>query len=338
MGHIATTEHFRALVARQDDDGIRAAVETLEESQLPTGEVTVRVLYSSVNYKDALALTPKGGVVRDYPIVPGIDLTGEVVSSESDEFAVGDRVMAHGYEIGTGRHGGYAEYARVPADWVVKLGALSPRDGAAIGTAGFTAAMSVQALQQRGIRPDDGPIVVTGATGGVGSVSIDLLAAAGYQVVASTGKPDAAERLKALGADEVIGRLPEDPDAKPRPLGKTRWAGAVDCVGGATLADVLSTVRYGGAVAASGLTGGAGLQTTVMPFILRGVALLGIDSVLMPIGPRRALWELLGSSLKPQHLSDVSHDIDVGDVVSVLDEVRAGQYSGRAVVRVAGGF
>ena len=329
---------FHALVARQDDDGIRTAVETLEEAELPAGEVTIRVHYSSVNYKDALALTPKGGVVRDYPIVPGIDLTGEVVSSKSDEFSVGDLVLAHGYEIGTGRHGGYAEYARVPADWVVKLGALSPREAAAIGTAGFTAAMSVQALQQRGITPDDGPIVVTGATGGVGSVSIDLLAAAGYQVVASTGKPDAAERLKALGAGEVIGRLPEDPDAKPRPLGKTKWAGAVDCVGGATLADVLSTVSYGGAVAASGLTGGAGLQTTVMPFILRGVALLGIDSVLMPIGPRRALWEQLGSSLKPQHLSDVSHDVDVKDVVGVLDEVRAGKYSGRAVVRVAGGF
>ena len=329
---------FRALVARQDDDGVRAAVETLALSALPPGEVTIRVHYSSVNYKDALALTPKGGVVRDYPIVPGIDLTGEVVSSESDEFAIGDLVLAHGYEIGTGRHGGYAEYARVPADWVVTLGTLSPREGAAIGTAGFTAAMSVQALQQHGITPKDGPVVVTGATGGVGSVSVDLLAAAGYQVVASTGKPEAAERLKALGADEVIGRLPEDPDAKPRPLGKTRWAGAVDCVGGATLADVLSTVRYGGAVAASGLTGGAALQTTVMPFILRGVALLGIDSVLMPIGPRRALWEQLGGSLKPQHLSDVSHDVDLKDVVGVLDDVRAGKYSGRAVVRVAGGF
>ena len=218
---------------------------------------------------------------------------------ESPDFAVGDAVLAHGYEIGTGRHGGYAEYARLPADWVVALGSLSPYDGAAIGTAGFTAAMSVQALMDRGIKPDDGPIVVTGATGGVGSVSVDLLAAAGYEVVASTGKPDAAERLKALGAAEVIGRLPEDPDAKPRPLGKTRWAGAVDCVGGTTLADVLSTVRYGGAVAASGLTGGASLNTTVMPFILRGVALLGIDSVLMPIGPRRALWEKLGSSLTP---------------------------------------
>jgi putative YhdH/YhfP family quinone oxidoreductase len=335
MSHSDT---FTGLVARQDDDGITTAVETLGSSDLPPGEVTIRVHYSSVNYKDALALTPKGGVVRSYPIVPGIDLTGEVVSSEADEFAVGDLVLAHGYEIGTGRHGGYAEYARVPANWVVKLGSLSPHEGAAIGTAGFTAAMSVQALQRHGIAPEDGPIVVTGATGGVGSVSVDLLAAAGYEVVASTGKPDAESRLKALGATEVIGRLPEDPDAKPRPLGKTRWAGAVDCVGGATLADVLSTIRYGGAVAASGLTGGAGLQTTVMPFILRGVSLLGIDSVQMPIGPRRELWEQLGSSLRPQHLSDVVHDVDVKDVVGVLDEVRAGRYSGRAVLRIAGGF
>ncbi len=331
-------DNFAALVARKNDDRIECAVETLEESELPPGEVTIRVAYSSVNYKDALAVTPNGGVVRDYPIVPGVDLTGEVVDSQSPDFAVGDAVLAHGYEIGTGRHGGYAEYARLPADWVVALGSLSPRDGAAIGTAGFTAAMSVQALMDRGITPDDGPIVVTGATGGVGSVSVDLLAAAGYEVVASTGKADAGERLKALGAAEVIGRLPEDPDAKPRPLGKTRWAGAVDCVGGKTLADVLSTMRYGGAVAASGLTGGAGLNTTVMPFILRGVALLGIESVLMPIGPRRALWEKLGGSLRPQHLSEISNDVDVKDVVAVLDEVFAGRYSGRAVVRVAGGF
>lgn len=335
MGHINT---FQALVARQTDDRIVAAVETLEESELPPGEVTIRVDYSSVNFKDALALTPKGGVVRNYPIVPGIDLTGEVVASESDQFAVGDAVLAHGYEIGTGRHGGYAEYARLPAQWVVKLGALSSRDAAAMGTAGFTAAMSVHALQRHGIDPNDGPILVTGATGGVGSVSIDLLAAAGYHVVASTGKADAAERLRVLGAAEVIGRLPEDPDAKPRPLGKSRWAGAIDCVGGATLADVLSTMNYGGAVAASGLTGGAGLQTSVMPFILRGVALLGIDSVQMPIGARRDLWEQLGNTLRPQHLSDIAHDVDVRNVVDVLDEVRAGKYSGRAVVRVAGGF
>jgi putative YhdH/YhfP family quinone oxidoreductase len=300
--------------------------------------VTIRVAYSSVNFKDALAVTPNGGVVRDYPIVPGIDLTGEVVESQSPDFAVGDAVLAHGYEIGTVRNGGYAEYARVPADWVVSLGPLSPRDGAAIGTAGFTAAMSVQALIDWGITPDDGPIVVTGATGGVGSVSVDLLAAAGYEVVASTGKSEATDRLKALGAADVIGRLPEDPDAKPRPLAKTRWAGAVDCVGGKTLADVISTLRYGGAVAASGLTGGPGLNTTVLPFILRGVSLLGMDSVLMPIGPRRELWKKLGDSLRPQHLSDITNEVDISDVVGVLDEIREGRYSGRAVVRVAGGF
>ncbi|TXI39505.1 MAG: acryloyl-CoA reductase [Mycobacterium sp.] len=331
-------DSFKALLARQDGDQITAAIETLEPTQLGDGDVTIRVAYSSVNYKDALALTPRGGVVREYPVVPGIDLTGKVIESSSPEFAVGDEVLAHGYEIGTGRHGGYGEYVRLPADQVVALGALTPHEGAAIGTAGFTAAMSVEALVRHGIRPEDGPILVTGATGGVGSVSVDLLAAAGYEVVASTGKPEAAGHLKALGAAEVIGRLPEDPDAKPRPLGKTRWAGAVDCVGGATLADVLSTLKYGGAVAASGLTGGAGLNTTVMPFILRGVALLGIDSVQLPIDPRRALWERLGGTGKPQHLADVTHDVDVKDVVEVIDQVRAGKYSGRAVVRVAGGF
>ncbi|MCV7009171.1 MULTISPECIES: acryloyl-CoA reductase [Mycobacterium] len=331
-------EKFPALVARQDGDQISAALQTLSEADLPPGDVTIRVLYSSVNFKDALALTPGGGVVRHYPVVPGIDLTGEVVDSQSAEFAVGDAVVAHGYQIGTGHHGGYAEYARLPADQVVSLGALSPRDGAAIGTAGFTAAMSVQALNDWGITPQDGPVVVTGASGGVGTVSVDLLAAAGYQVVASTGKPQATDLLKKLGAAEVIGRLPGDPDAKPRPLAKTRWAAGVDCVGGATLADVLSAVDYRGAVAASGLTGGVALHTTVMPFILRGIALLGIDSVQLPIGPRRDLWARLGDSLRPRHLDAVTSEVDVKDVVGVLDQVRAGAFTGRAVVRVAGGF
>ena len=329
-------DSFRALVARQDGDNITAAIETLEAADLQPGDVTIRIAYSSVNYKDALALTPRGAVVREYPLVPGIDLTGEVVESTSAEFPVGAKVLAHGYDIGTGRHGGYAEYVRLPAEQVVALGSLTPREGAAIGTAGFTAAMSVQALVEHGITPDDGPILVTGATGGVGSVSVDLLAAAGYEVVASTGKPEAAEHLKKLGASEVIGRLPADPDAKPRPLAKTRWAGAVDCVGGATLADVLSTLNYGGAVAASGLTGGAALNTTVMPFILRGVSLLGIDSVLMPIGPRRALWKQIAGVFRPPHLNDITHEVELADVVSVIDEVRAGRYSGRAVVRVGG--
>jgi acrylyl-CoA reductase (NADPH) len=329
---------FQALVARQHDDGITTAVESLSREDLPPGDVTIRVEYSSVNFKDALAMAPKGGVVRDYPIVPGIDLAGEVVESHSPDFAVGDKVIAHGYDIGTGKHGGYAEFARLPSDQVVAAGGLSTRDAMAIGTAGFTAAMSVKALADRGIQPGEGPIVVTGATGGVGSLSIDLLAAAGYEVVASSGKSHAVDELKALGAAEVIGRLPEDPDAKPRPLGRSRWAAAIDCVGGSTLADVLSTLNYGGAVAASGLTGGVALPTTVMPFILRGVSLIGIDSVLLGIESRRALWAELGGSLRPQRLSQVTHDVDVKDVATVIDEVRAGRYSGRAVVKVAGGF
>jgi acrylyl-CoA reductase (NADPH) len=331
-------DRFQALVARQDGDRITASVETLSPDDLPPGDVTIRVLYSSVNFKDALALTPGGGVVRDYPVVPGVDLAGEVVESQSPNFAVGDAVLAHGYQIGTGHHGGYAEYARLPADQVVRLEGLSARDGAAIGTAGFTAAMSVQALIDWGVEPGAGSVVVTGATGGVGSISVDLLAGAGFHVVASTGKAEAGQRLKDLGAAEVIGRLPADPDAKPRPLAKARWAAGVDCVGGATLADVLSAVDYGGAVAASGLTGGAALHTTVMPFILRGVALLGMDSVQMPIGPRRELWARLGDSLWPGHLDAITTDVDVKDVVAVLDQVRAGAFSGRAVVRVAGGF
>ncbi|MGH3557456.1 MAG: acryloyl-CoA reductase [Mycobacterium sp.] len=334
-------ETFQALMARKDGDRITTAVETLRAADLPPGEVTVRVLYSSVNFKDALALTPGGGVVRDYPVIPGIDLTGEVVQSQSPEFAVGDAVLAHGYAIGTGHHGGYAEYARLPADQVVPLDGLNPHDAAAIGTAGFTAAMSVQALIDWGVATDGGPVVVTGATGGVGSISVDLLAGAGYRVVASSRKAQetqATERLKSLGAEEVIGRLPADPDAKPRPLAKARWVAAVDCVGGATLADVLSAVDYGGAVACSGLTGGVALPTTVMPFILRGVALLGMDSVQMPIGPRRELWARIGDSLRPRHLDAITTEVDVKDVVEVVDRVRAGAFSGRAVVRVAGGF
>jgi acrylyl-CoA reductase (NADPH) len=329
---------FQALIARQDGERITASVETLRPDNLPPGDVTIRVLYSSVNFKDALALTPGGGVVRDYPVVPGIDLTGEVVESHSPDFAVGDSVVAHGYQIGTGHHGGYAEYARLPADQVVWLGQLSARDGAAIGTAGFTAAMSVQALIDWGVKPGAGSVVVTGATGGVGSISVDLLACAGYRVVASSGKAEAEQRLKDLGAAEVIGRLPADPDAKPRPLAKARWAAGVDCVGGATLADVLSAIDYGGAVACSGLTGGPALHTTVLPFILRGIALLGMDSVQMPIAPRRELWARLGDSLRPQHLDANTTEVDVKDVVAVLDQLRAGAFSGRAVVRVAGGF
>ncbi|MFF0815155.1 oxidoreductase [Rhodococcus sp. NPDC003318] len=332
------TPHFSALVAREADGAVTLNPETLDDSALPPGEVTVKVHWSSVNYKDALAVTPRGGVVREYPIVPGIDVAGEVVASESPDFAVGDAIVAHGYDIGTARHGGYAEYARIPAEWAVKLSGLTPREAATVGTAGFTAAMSVLALLDRGLTPADGPVLVTGASGGVGSVSVDLLAAAGFEVVASTGKAEAHELLTALGAARIIGRLPADPDAKPRPLGKAQWAAAVDCVGGATLADVLSTIEYGGAVAASGLTGGAALHTTVMPFILRGVDLLGIDSVQLPIERRRALWQRIATDLRPRHLDALTDEVAVRDVAAVLDRIRGGGQSGRAVVRVAGGF
>ncbi|GGK54139.1 alcohol dehydrogenase [Nocardia camponoti] len=325
------------MVARESDGKIGLNREQVGDDFLGEGDVTIKVHYSSANYKDALAITPKGGVVRNYPIIPGIDITGEVVASDSPDFTVGDLVLAHGYELGVSRNGGYAEYSRVPADWVVKLDGLTTREAAAIGTAGFTAALSVQALTDHGLTPEDGTVLVTGATGGVGSVAVDILAGLGFEVVASTGKTDAGETLAALGAKTVIGRLPE-PETKPRPLNKTQWAAAVDSVGGASLAYVLSSIGYGGAVAASGLTGGAAVDTTVLPFILRGVSLLGIDSVQLPIARRREVWELLGAELRPEHLDVIESIAPVTDVEAVLHSIKDGTHSGRTVVQVAGAF
>ncbi|WP_067835050.1 acryloyl-CoA reductase [Nocardia lijiangensis] len=329
---------FWAMVAQESDSGIVLTRQRVDEEFLGRGTVTIKVHYSSANFKDGLAITPGGGVVRNYPIVPGIDITGEVVASESDDFAPGDQVVAHGYEIGVSRNGGFAEYARVPDEWVVKLDGLDTRDAAALGTAGFTAAMSVQALLERGLTPDDGAILVTGATGGVGTVAVDLLSRLGFEVIASTGKKDAGDLLAELGANEVIGRLPEDPGAKLRPLSKARWAGAVDSVGGKSLAYVLSCIGYGGAVAVSGLTGGHDLPTTVMPFILRGVALLGIDSVNMPIEKRRELWSQLGKEFRPQHLSTLESYAPVTEAAAVLAHIKSGKHSGRTVLGVAGEF
>lgn len=325
---------FTAMVARENNGEVTLTREEVGENFLPDGEVTIRVEYSSVNYKDALAVTPRGGVVRDYPIIPGIDIAGVVEQSTSDEFVVGDPVMAHGHDIGTARHGGYAHLARVPSNQVVKLGTLSTREAAAIGTAGFTAAMSVQAVLDGGYRPSDGPVLVTGASGGVGTVSIDLLSKFGFDVVASSGKAEAAELLTGLGASSVIGRLPEDPEAKIRPLGKQQWSAAIDCVGGRTLAYVLSSVNYGGTVAASGLTGGAGLDTTVMPFILRGVTLAGIDSVQKDIAFRRALWQRLETDLRPQHLDRIIYEIGLEQLPDTLQTILAGGATGRGVVKI----
>ncbi|MFI7001082.1 oxidoreductase [Nocardia sp. NPDC050175] len=329
---------FWAMVAHESDSGIVLTKQEVGEEFLGAGEVTIKVHFSSANYKDGLAITPGGGVVRKYPIIPGIDITGEVVSSEDDDFAPGDLVVAHGYDIGVSQNGGFAEYARVPADWVVRLDGLSPRDAAALGTAGFTAGLSVQSLLDRGITPETGSVLVTGATGGVGSVSIDILSGLGFEIIASTGKADAGDLLSELGANEIIGRLPEDPDAKPRPLNKACWAAAVDSVGGKSLAYILSAIGYGGAVATSGLTGGSGLPTTVLPFILRGVALLGIDSVFVPIEKRRELWTRLANELRPQHLSSLTQFASITDAAEVLHSIQHGTHTGRTVFNVLGEF
>ncbi|MFC3963723.1 acrylyl-CoA reductase family protein [Nocardia jiangsuensis] len=325
---------FSAMVANASDGAIVLSREEVGDDFLGDGEVTIEVHYSSANYKDALAITPRGGVVRQYPIVPGIDLAGEVVASDDEAFAPGDQVIAHGYELGVSRNGGFAELARVPADWVVKLDGLSTRDAAAIGTAGFTAALSVRALLDNGLTPDDGAVLVTGATGGVGGIAIDILGGLGFEVIASTGKTDADDLLAELGADEVIGRLPEDPEAKPRPLTSARWAGAVDSVGGASLAYILSAIGYGGVVAASGLTGGPGVPTTVMPFILRAVSLLGIDSVNLPIEHRREIWAQLGGELRPRHLSALTDVAPITDAEQVLRSIQDGTHRGRTVFAV----
>jgi putative YhdH/YhfP family quinone oxidoreductase len=328
---------FRAYVAeRGDDGGVTRGPRELSPDDLPAGEVTVRVAFSSVNYKDALATLAGGGVARTSPLVPGIDLAGEVVASSAPEVAVGDQVVVHGYELGTARHGGFAELARVPAGWVVPLpDGLSARDAMAIGTAGYTAGLGLQLLEARGLAPGQGPVLVTGASGGLGSLAVDMLAARGYEVAASTGRAEQAAWLRGLGAAEVLDRA-ETSAPGTRPLERQRWAGAVDAVGGATLAYVLRTLRIGAGVAATGNTGGVELATTVLPFILRGVALLGVDSANTPIEARRAVWRRLAGDLRPPHLAELTTETDLDGLEGVLDAIRAGQVRGRTVVRLAG--
>jgi len=326
---------FRAFVVDKPEGGpFSRGVRSLAPADLPAGEVTVRVEWSSVNFKDGLAARQDGRVARSYPLVPGIDLAGEVVASDDDAFPVGTRVLANGYDIGTARHGGYAELARIPPDWVVPLPErLTARDAMAIGTAGFTAAMSVDALERHGLRAGGGPVLVTGAAGGVGSTAIAILAARGHEVWAATGKPDEHARLRDLGAVGFLTR--EDVTGPGRPLDSARWAGAVDTVGAATLPYVLRTLQVGAAVASSGNASGAELNTTVFPFILRGVSLLGMDSANMAIGPRRALWARLADDLLPGGIEDGITEVDLDTVEPALDAIVAGQARGRWVVRVA---
>jgi acrylyl-CoA reductase (NADPH) len=325
--------NFRAFQAVTVGDEIDRGVTTMSIDDLPAEGALVEVHWSSVNYKDGLASGPAGKVARISPIVPGIDLAGVLAEAVGD-LAAGTEVLAHGYDIGVAQHGGYGEFARVRPEWLVPLPAgLSGRDAMIIGTAGFTAAMSVLALEHAGVTPASGPVLVTGATGGVGSNAVVMLAALGFEVVASTGKPDGADFLRSLGAAQVIDRAELSEPGK-RPLESTLWAGAVDCVGGVTLANVLKKIHYGGAVAASGLTGGADLGTTVLPFILRGVSLLGIDSVQAPIAQRRQVWQRIATDLRPAKLAEIGTEIGLDELDRVLNEILAGGVTGRYVVDV----
>jgi putative YhdH/YhfP family quinone oxidoreductase len=330
-------EAFTAFTATIVDGAVERAVGPVPLDQLPPDGLLIDVEWSSVNYKDGLAAIPNGKVARISPLIPGIDLAGVVRESDDEQFPAGTRVIAHGYDLGVSRHGGFAELARVPADWLVACPpGLDSREAMTIGTAGFTAALSVLSLEERGLTPDDGPVLVTGATGGVGSIAVGILAGRGYEVVASTGKGDAEPYLRGLGAAQVIAR-DELTGEGGRPLESMVWAAAVDCVGGRTLANVLARIRYGGAVAASGLTGGAALETTVLPFILRNVALLGVDSVQTPIARRRAIWELLGGEMKPRGLDTVGRTVGLDTLGEALDTILAGGVTGRAVVEIRRG-
>ena len=329
---------YRALVVNKTDDAFSVAVQQLDESQLPAGDVTIRVEWSSVNYKDGLACSPTGRVVRSYPMVPGVDLAGSVVSSTDSRYAPGDKVIVTGFDLGVAHPGGFAELARVPADWVVSLPpGLTTKESMAIGTAGLTAALSVDALERNGLRKEQGTVIVTGATGGVGSTAVSMLAQLGYTVAASTGKESEHEFLRGLGATEILSRADVSAES-PRPMETERWAAAVDPVGGATTAYLLRTAKYGGSVAVSGLTGGGTLNTTVFPFILRGVNLLGIESVSCPMAVRLRIWDRLGADLKPHGLMDsIAVETGLEDVVSVAEQILAGQVRGRTLVRVGDG-
>ena len=337
----AIPDTFRAYVAEKVDrpngePRIERGLREFAESDLPDGNVEIRVEWSSVNFKDGLATRIDGKVARISPIIPGIDLAGTVLASEDATIPVGSPVVVHGYDLGVARHGGYAEYQRVPAGWVVPLGVgLSTRDAMAIGTAGFTAAMSVIALEDHGLKPGEGPVLVTGASGGVGSTAVGLLAQRGHEVWAATGKAEEADRLRGLGAAGILTR--DEVTADGKPLESERWAGAVDAVGAATLPYVLRTLRHGAAVASSGNASGPKLETTVFPFILRGVALLGMDSAAMAIERRRAIWDRLGTDLRPQNLGQGITEVTLDTLEPALDGIVAGEARGRWVVNVGAG-
>ena len=324
---------FNALIARQSDTGQAVSLEALELTDLPDNDVLIRVDYSTVNYKDGLALTGTRPIIRSYPLVPGIDLAGVIESSHDDRWQVGDRVVVNGWGLGEGHWGGLAQYAQVKSDWLVKLPeTITTREAMSIGTAGYTAALCVNALLKHGTTPADGEILVTGATGGVGSVAVALLAAQGFKVVASTGKINEDAYLKALGASECVDR--ESLNVAGNPLQRECWAGVIDALGGQTLANACAQTCYGGAVAACGLAESAALPATVMPFILRGVTLYGIDSVMAPIAAREQAWQRLATDLDKTRLESMINEISLAEAMNIGGDVLAGKIRGRLLVDV----
>ncbi|QCR31255.1 acryloyl-CoA reductase [Lysinibacillus sp. SGAir0095] len=326
---------FDALIVNKKEEQFSVALQQLTFEDLPEGDVLIRVQYSGVNYKDSLATIPNGNIVKNYPFVPGIDLAGVVVSSEDPRFKEGDEVIATSYEIGVSHFGGYSEYARIPAEWIVPLPkGLSLKEAMTIGTAGFTAALSVLRLEDNGVKPEKGKVVVAGATGGVGSFAVSILSKLGFEVEASTGKESEKEYLLNLGATSIVSRE-EVYDGKIRALGKQKWAAAVDPVGGEPLASLLSQIQYGGSVAVSGLTAGTNLPTTVFPFILRGVNLLGIDSVYCDMETRLKVWNRLATDFKPENLDDViQQEVSLNELPEVLPTLLKGQARGRILVKL----
>ena len=327
---------FRAFVVTKDDDDFAASVQMLDDADLPDGDVTVAVEWSDLNYKDGLACTPNGRVVTSYPMTLGIDFAGTVVESSDSRYAVGDSVVATGYDLGTGHPGGYAERVRVPGDWLSPMPeTMTSEEAMVLGTAGITAAMSIDAIERAGIGPDAGPVMVSGATGGVGSTAVAMLAARGYTVHASTGKAAEHDFLRNLGASEILDREELAAESR-RPLERERWAAAVDPVGGSTTVSLLRQTKYGGVVALSGLTGGAGISTTVMPFILRGVTLAGIESVYWPGDDRPRLWARMAGDFSGGNLLElVESRIGLDDVPEAAAKILAGGVRGRILVRPA---
>ncbi|TCZ76341.1 acryloyl-CoA reductase [Paenibacillus albiflavus] len=324
---------FRALVVNQINEDFSCHIQQLLMNDLPDSDVLIKVSYSSVNYKDGLALSPNGRVVATYPMVPGIDLAGTVVSSKDNRYKQGDQVLVTGYGLGISHYGGYAEYAAVPGDWVVPLPAgLTPKEAMIIGTAGFTAALSIHRLEQNGMQQGKGKVLVTGASGGVGSLAIAMLSKLGYGAIASTGKESEHEFLKQIGAEEIISREAIGA-GNHKPLDRQTWAYAIDPVGGKTLAAITSKLIYGGSVAVSGLTGGSEVPTHVYPFILRGVSILGIDSVNCPMELRTAIWKRLASDMKPANLHQIgSKEIRLEQVPEAVTAIFQGKVRGRIVV------